>query len=332
MIRLTVAAFASLLLSLTATAPALALDCQRPASDIDRAICRSADLMTAHGAVGVAYEGLLHSLAGAAREHLVADQRRWASLNQKLCIESIRFFVRERVDTQIAACLTERMSARNARLLATPAGADYPFISDHLMLKAGPAARSYFRLFASHPRFDQPGVDNKQLNERIERVARERIDVGPFPTPGDSFPGPWRVEVRHDLRFPARGLVAVLSSDYSQTDEVPPRSISLGMLVDIAAGKALGVDDLFTDGWRQLVPALCLEEIRRNPAGVPSQDKLLEMLAEPNRWLFGRDSVEIVFRYFEEGATGTGARLVAIPYAKLGDIIRRDGPLADKAR
>ncbi len=324
-------AIALLLLSPTATARAQTLDCQQPVSDIDRATCRSADLMTARGSMNVAYEGLLHSLSGPAREHLIADQERWMRGNQSLCVESIRRFTTLRVDTQVAACLAERMSARTGRLLATPSGGDYPFISEQLLLKAGLAARSTYRLFASYPRFDRPGVDNKALNEQIERSAHERVDVGPFPTRGDSYPGPWRVEVRHDLRFPVRSVAAVLFSAYAQLDAVPPRSISLGMLVDFAAGKALRIDDVFTDAWRQVVPALCLEEIRRNPNGVPSEARLVEMLSEPDRWLFGREGVEIVFRFYEEGATSTSARLVAIPYPKLKDVIRRDGPLAEKA-
>jgi hypothetical protein len=325
-------AIALLLLSLTATARAQTLECQQPASEIDRVTCRSADLMTVRGSVGVAYDGLLHSLSGPAREHLIADQERWTRGNQALCIESINRFATGRTDTQVAACLAERMSARNGRLLAILAGADYPFISEQLLVKAGLAARNTFRLFASYPRFDLPGVDSKALNEKIERSASERVDVGPLPRAGDSYAGPWKVEIRHDLRFPTRRVAAVQSSDYSQLDSVPPRSISLGMLVDVAAGKALSIDDVFTDGWRRVVPALCLEDMRRNPYGLPSEARLVEMLSEPNRWLFGREGVEIVFRLNEEGATSNTARLVAIPYAKLKDIIRSDGPLAQKAQ
>jgi hypothetical protein len=186
-------------------------------------------------------------------------------------------------------------------------------------------------LFVSYPRFDLPGVNSRALNEQITQRARQRMDVKPFPRPGDDFPGPWLVEVRHDLRFPARRVAAVLSSDYSQLDHVPPRSVSVGMLVDIATGKELTVDDLFTDGWRRVIPAICQEEMRRQPGSVPSEARLAEMLLEPNRWLFGREGVEIVFRFYEEGATGTGARLIAIPYSRLKDIIRRDGPLGEKA-
>jgi uncharacterized protein len=331
-VRRTVA-IVSFLLSLTATAPARALDCQRPGSDIDRATCRSADLMTARGMVSVAYEGLLHSLTGAAREHLVADQERWTRNNQSLCVESVRRFATARIDTQIAACLTERMSARNGRLLAMPAGDEYPFISEHLLLDFGLAAKSAYRLFAAYPQFDLPGVDSRALNKEIVEWARQRLDVKPFPRPGDDFPGPWLVEIRHDLRFPARGVAAVLSSDFSHLDWVPPRSVSLGMLVEIAKGKELAIDDVFSDGWRRLIPELCLEDMRRRPGGsVPSEARFVEMLSEPNRWLFGREGVEIVFRYYEAGSTGTGARLIAIPYARLRDIIRRDGPLAEKLR
>jgi len=288
--------------------------------------------MTAHGAVGVAYEGLLHTLSGAAREHLVADQARWVRNNQALCIESIRHFVGTRVDTQIAACLTERMSARTGRLLAMPAGGDYPFVSDHLMLKAGLAARSYSRLFAAHPRFDRPGVDSKALNERIDTSARERIEAGPFPTAGDDFPGPWLLEMRHDLRFPASGLVAIAYSIYSQLDGARPGNVSVGMLVDSRSGRELDIDDVLIEGWRKTVATFCLEEMRRTPGATPSEARLLQMLAEPDRWLFGREGVEIVFRYYEEGAGPSGPRLIAISYAKLKDVIRRDGPLAEKAR
>lgn len=257
-------------------------DCRRPASDIGRATCRSADLTTAHVAVGVAYEGLLHSRAGASREHLIADQERWARNNHSLCVESVRRYTTRCVDTQIAVCLTERMSARTGRLLAMPSGAAYPFISEHLMLKFGLAARSAYRLFVSYPRFDLPGIDSGALNQQVEKAARERIEVDPFPRPGDDFPGPWLTEIRHDLRFPAPGLVAVLSSIYLQHDGSRPTTVSAGMLVDLRAGR--------------------------------------------------REGVEIVFRSYEEGSGPNGARLVAIPYARLKDIIRRDGPLAEKAR
>lgn len=327
-----IAAVALVLLSLAAPTGAQALDCRQPASDIDRATCRSADLMTARGAVGVAYEGLLHSLSGAAREHLIADQERWVRNNQSLCVESVRRFATARIDTQIAACLTERMSARTGRLLAMPAGAEYPFISEHLLLDFGLAARSAYRLFVSYPRFDPPDVDSRALNEQITQSARQRMDVRPLPRPGEDFPGPWLVEVRHDLRFPARGVAAVLSSDYSRLDWVPPRSVSLGMLVDVARGKELGIDDIFSDTWRQVVPALCLAEMRRQPGDIPSEARLTEMLAQPDRWLFGREGVEIVFRFYEEGAAPNGARLIAISYAQLKDVLRRDGPLAEKAR
>jgi hypothetical protein len=320
-----------LLLSLTATAQAQTLDCQRPASDIDRAICGSADLMTARGAVGVAYEGLLHSLTGAAREHLIADQERWVRANQSLCVETIRRFTGIRVDTQIAACLAERMSARAGRLLAMPAGDDYPFISDHLLLRAGLAARSSYRLFATFPRFDQPGIDNKALNEQIERSARERVDVEILPRANDDFAGPWVQEMRHDLRFPARGVAAVLYAVYSRLDGSRPANVSLGLLVDMKAGRALDIDDVLTEGRQKPVAALCLEELRKDPGDVPREARLVEMLAEPDRWLFGREGVEIVFRGNEEGAGRSGPRLIAIPYTRLKDIIRRDGPLAEKA-
>lgn len=329
MIRITVAL--SLLLSLATTAGAQALDCQRPASEVHRAICRNADLMTAHGAVGAAYDGLLRSLSGAAHAHLVADQTRWARNNQALCIDSIRLFDATRVDTRTAACLTGRMVARTGRLVAMPAGADYPFISDHLVLKAGLAARSYYRLFATHPRFDRPGTDNKALNDEIERSVREGLEVGPFPADGDDFRGPWVYEKRHDLRFAARGVVSVIFGIYSQLDGARPMSVSIGMLADIRSGKELTIDDVLMEGWQRPVAALCLEEMRKQPGDVPSEARLIQMLAEPNRWLFRRESVEIVFRYYEEGAGPSGPRLIAIPYARLNDIIRRDGPLGEKA-
>ncbi|MBX3500050.1 MAG: hypothetical protein KF889_11435 [Alphaproteobacteria bacterium] len=44
-----------IVLSVVTSAGAQALDCRRPASEIDRATCRGADLMTARAAVGVAY-------------------------------------------------------------------------------------------------------------------------------------------------------------------------------------------------------------------------------------------------------------------------------------
>ena len=78
--------------------------------------------------------------------------------------------------------------------------------------------------------------------------------------------------------------------------------------------------------------ALCLEEMRRQPGEVPAEARIAELLAQPDRWLFGRENVEIVFRYYEEGAGPTGPRLIAIPYTRLKDLIRGDGPLAEKTR
>lgn len=327
-----IAAVALLLLSLAASAGAQTLDCRSPPSDVERAVCRNADLMTARAALGVAFDGLLDSLTGAARAHLLADQDRWTRNNQALCVESIRRTVSARVDTQIAACLTDRMSARTGRLLAMPSGDDYPFISEHLLLDYDQVACSAYRLFVSHPQFDRAGVDNRELNQQIVRSARERMDVKPLPAPGDSFAGPWLLEIRHDLRFPARGLVSVISSIYSQLDGARPVNVSSGLVVDIPSGKALNINDVLIEGWPQRVAALCLEEMRRQPGDVPAEARIAELLAQPDRWLFGRENVEIVFRYYEEGARPTGPRLIAIPYARLRDLIRSDGPLAEKTR
>lgn len=317
-------------------------DCTKASSAVEQTICGHADLGDADRAMAAAYAKLLATLQGPAREHLQADQARWLQTNLRLCDSSLQVaLAASEIDSQRYDCLKSRIKSRMARLRDMPAGVDYPFVSDRSVIEAGKVGLYSYRFFALYPRFDGGAVDGA-LNARIEAQARKAV-TEPRPT-RDLGPPPagthWNVEIEYELRYPVRGLVTVATFRSDYLGGVHGNSEARAVLVEIASGRALALDDVLSRsaGWPALVTRLTIEELRRQFVGRPGDPETLnevgigKMLTDPARWFFGPEGVEIVFNPYEVGPYAAGAFEVALSYQQLRPVIRMDGPLAAKAR
>lgn len=317
-------------------------DCAKASSALEKTICGHPDLGDADRAMAAAYTRLLATLQGTAREHLQADQARWLQTNLRLCDSSLRVSLpASEIGSQSYDCVKRRLESRMARMRDMPAGVDYPFVSERAEMEAGKVGRYSYRFFALYPRFDGGGVDGA-LNARIEAEARKAV-TEPRPTP-DLGPPPggahWTVEIEYELRYPARGLVTVATFRSDYLGGAHGNSAASAVLVDVASGRALALDDVLSRpaGWPAMVTRLTIEELRQQFVGRPGDPETLteasigKLLMDPARWAFGPEGVEIVFNPYEIGPYAAGAFEVALSYEQLRSVIRADGPLAAKAR
>ena len=113
-------------------------------SPVERAICRNDKLGDADRELAAAYAALIDRLSGPAKEHLIKDQVRWLDDRAKACTGEI---------AAVTRCLTSRYTQRLSVLKAAAEG-DYPFVSEHDLVKRGRVKAAFYEIDARYPQFD----------------------------------------------------------------------------------------------------------------------------------------------------------------------------------
>lgn len=249
---------ATLLLS---SAPALAFDCARATTAIDKAICANAAALAANDAMEKAYADLRARLDGEGRKLLLDGQRSWIRYRDERCGTG-------------ESCLAEQSGERAEALKATPAGT------------------APFFLF-------QPGVDNgyavKMTGYRFTgdfgkgEAAYNRwldglIADSPYGDPPDEEEHQayeWEVDVAMH-RLSAR-LISAVGWLYNYTGGAHPNSGSDGFLADRGSGAPLAALALFGGPGLAKLERDCARQIIENQSDVygdVSEEEALKALEE----------------------------------------------------
>ena len=304
----------ALLLGLAGTALAQGpsrLDCAKAATPIERAICAKPELAAIDRKMAAAYATLAGKLSGAARDHLLADQIRWLANRAAACVVE---------PSEMEECLESRDRDRTAQLEWLGEGA-YPFISEQATVKAGKVRGIPYVIDASYPQFDGGTVDFTAVNRQLASTTSEAADRA-VPGPdadndGGNYSGPaWRYEQAFTLYKPGPNAVSVKIS-YNAYEGGALGSVGVsGMLVDLRTGKSVGPEGVFlaTSNW--------LRELTRIVSADINTPNLVDILKQPNRYVFLEDHLELSFNQYEGGPY-----TVEIPYDRLRSMLRVDGPI-----
>lgn len=320
---------AAALLAAVATAPALAqggpsFDCARAATPVERTICKNPELAKADRDVAAAYAALNAKLSGVAKDHLVKDQQRWAGNRNRAC-----------TGEDAATCLKSRYEGRLALLKEFGNGA-YPFVSEQAIVRASKVKATGYRIDASYPQFDGPAVNFAALNAKFANTTKEAAgEAVPAADIGDDIDQTWSYEQSFGLYRPGPAAISVEVSLYSFTGGAHGNGSTYAVLVDLRSGRELKPASAFTAGgeWLRTVTAIVAADLKKQFVERPGFDdalepaKLAELMAEPGRYLFKADGLEIIFNQYDVGPYSAGTYQVAIPYSRLRSLIRPDGPL-----
>ncbi len=296
---------ASALLALVAAAPAPApalaqggpsFDCAKASTPVERTICKDPELAKADREVAATYTALASRLSGAAKDHLVKDQQRWVGNRNRACSGE-----------DAAACLKSRYENRLALLKESGAGA-YPFISEQAIVRAGKVKATRYRIDAAYPQFDGPTANFSGVNARFANTTKEAAgETVPAGDIGDDLDQTWSYEQSFTLHRPGPAAISVEISLYSFTGGAHGNGSTYAVLVDLRSGRELKPEAAFASGgeWRRTVTAIVAADLKKQFVERPGFDdalepaKLAELMAEPGRYLFKTDGLEIILAHQE---------------------------------
>lgn len=327
MIRTIAATAIGVLWAATATAQP-SFDCAKASTVVERAICADAGLVQADRELATAYGALWGRLTGPARDHLTQDQLRWLANRAKACTGGAE---------DVARCVRQRYVSRIATLKAESDG-PYPFVSEQALVRNGKVRSTRYEIDASYPQFDGPNVDFSAVNEAFATAARKGADDA---VPGNDSGGPgidqiWTYLQSFQLFRPAPASVSVATTFYVFTGGAHGSSGVTAALVDLRTGRSVAPADVFVPGsqWKRIVTEIAKADLKRQFVERPGFPEALEpaafdkLMDDPERYLFKADALEIIFNQYDVAAYVMGRYVVDIPYGRLGNLIRKDGPLA----
>lgn len=311
-------------------APALAqggpsFQCAKASTPVERTICRNPELAKVDRDVATAYAALAAKLSGPAKDHLVKDQQRWVGNRNRAC-----------TGEDAAACLKSRYENRLALLKEFGNGA-YPFVSEQAIVRAGKVKATSYRIDASYPHFDGPTVNFSGVNARFANTTTEAAgEAVPTGDIGEDLNQTWSYEQSFAIHRPSPVTISVEVSLYSYTGGAHGYGGTYAALVDMRSGRELRPDAVFATGgeWQRTVTAIVAADLKKQFVERPGFDdalepaKLAELMAEPGRYLFKADGLEIIFNQYDVGPYSAGTYQVSIPYSRLRALIREDSPLA----
>jgi uncharacterized protein len=325
-VRLRVAIAVAVLLAPGAAWAQPSFDCTMASSPIERAICRNDKLGEADRELSAAYGALIDRLSGPAKEHLIRDQVRWLDDRAKACAGEI---------AAVTRCLTSRYTQRLSVLKAAAEG-DYPFVSEHDLVKRGRVKAAFYEIDARYPQFDGADADFSAVNKAFAARAREGADSAtPPPDIKTDHSQIWTYEQGFELHRPGMHGVSVATSFYSFTGGAHGSSGLLATLVDLRTGRSVMPADIFqpTAEWERTLANIARDDLKRQFVERPGFPEALEpakfdkLMKDPQRYLFKAFALELIFNQYEVAPYASGMYRVVIPYARLTGILRPDAPV-----
>ena len=301
-------------------------DCAMASSPVERAICRNDKLGDADRELAAAYGALIDRLSGPAKDHLIKDQVRWIDDRAKACTGEI---------AAVTRCLTLRYTQRLSVLKAEAEG-DYPFVSEHDLVKRGRVKAAFYEIDARYPQFDGTNADFSAVNKAFAARAREGAEAAtPPPDIKTDHSQIWTYEQGFELHRPGLHGVSVATSFYSFTGGAHGSSGLLATLVDLRTGRSVAPADVFqaTAPWERTLADIARDDLKRQFVERPGFADALEpakfdkLMKDPQRYLFKAFALELIFNQYEVAPYASGMYRVVIPYARLTGMLRPGAPV-----
>lgn len=321
-------ATAAIVLLWSATAGAQpSFDCAKASSVVERAICADAGLAQADLEMATVYGALWGRLTGAAKDHLSQDQVRWLANRAKACTGEAE---------DVARCVRQRYVARIATLKAESEG-PYPFVSEQALVRNGKVRTTRYEIDASYPQFDGPNADFSAVNKAFAIAAQKGANDAVPPNDVGHYAANqvWTYLQSFQLFRPGPYGLSVATTFYVFTGGAHGSSGMTATLVDLRTGQRVLPAGVFAAGsdWKRTVTYIARADLKRQFVERPGFPESLEpaafekLMADPDRYLFKPDGLEIIFNQYDVAAYVMGRYTVDIPYSRLASLIRKDGPL-----
>ena len=316
--------------------PAMALDCARATTPIEKAICADPIAAAADDSLSKAYDALAARLAAPDKAALLISQRRWLKSRADTCSAD--------EGGAEATCLSDRTLARGAYLAGEPV--------------SGPgAAQAFTPVLIQHVgKPNQYDLDIQALKFADPKLPGEKLFNAKIDALLKKVPAIEQTEPRRDMvysydldvsaSFASPEFVSARVEIYDFSGGAHGNSSASNFAIDLTTGKELRFSDLFEAAAQSKFVAACLDDIKRqkqekmpdDPFGVVSaaeQKKTIEeSVGDLTRWSLYATKAEISFDPYALGAYVEGSyacdfsALMVRPLLKLDYLAKAAAPQA----
>lgn len=308
-------------------AQAASFDCAKASTPVEKAICANPDLSRADEVLARAYATALGGLSDEAKAAIQASQREWLGFAGLACTPDAKPFKAALTDDQ-QGCLIATYRSRIGELGQSRMEGDYRvYPKASYSLVDDPDPDSYQGVATkeiSSPRIDEDSevavtfnalMDEADADAKPDPKAEDYLTADTTETTTIVSVASHRISLSIDSYWmghgAAHGNYAITYAHYL-TDK----------------GRMLEADDLFAGaGWKEALGKLALDELDRTlDGGVwdESRKDVPAAAADPSRWNFTDNGLEITFQPYEVTAYAAGAPTVTIGWDKLSDYLAPD--------
>jgi uncharacterized protein YecT (DUF1311 family) len=318
----------AMVLPLAATpAQAASFDCAKASTEVEKAICANPDLSRSDEVLARAYATALGGLSDEAKAAVQAGQREWLGFAALACTTDARPFTAALTDEQ-QGCLNAVYRSRIGELAQSRMEGDwrvYPKTSYSLVDDPDPDAYQG----VATKEIVSPRIDEESELASSFNALMDEADANAQPDPkGEDYQTADTMETTSIKSVGSHRISLVIDSYWMGHGAAHGNYAITYAHFLTEKGRMLEASDLFAGaGWEEALGKMALDELDRTVEGGiwdESRADVPAAAADPSRWNFGDNGLEIIFQPYEVTAYAAGAPTVTIGWDKLTDYLAPD--------
>ncbi|QIG47979.1 DUF1311 domain-containing protein [Nordella sp. HKS 07] len=313
--------------------PAVAFDCAKAQSPVEKAICADQKLKAADDAMAAAYSSLRGTLGAAERKGLAASQRKWIKSREDIC--------GYQEGAERSSCILDRTEERRRLFLAEPAsgpGTGSRMVPIFVQQDPDPYRFDidYALIHFAAPKSPGENLFNAEVDKMVKDAPVKRQDE-PAPE-GMNYAS----YAAMDITYASPKFLSAKVEGWENTGGAHGNGGTSALNIDLARGVVLKADDLFDDKGLAALKTDCVAQIAvqkkaRNdgqdfdPANDPNyqESTVADILKSLDAWSFWQDKALVTFNAYAIGSYAEGAYECEFPMAKVKSLAKAGAPLPE---
>lgn len=312
---------------LTLATPALAFDCAKATTAVEKAICADPQLKQLDARLSEAYAAVKASSMPAEQRMLARSQKRWIA-EREFCSGD---------DSGMNACIAQKTKDRLSLLLGAPESGPGAAAKMVPVFRVQDGSTKQWDIDMSLMRFADPRTAGETLFNRLVDDILSQAKLGPHgedshdmvfameDTMSLTYASPKLVSARHDFYINEGGAHGNYGTNNINIDMTSGKQIRIGDIVDAARATKLA---------QQCAAEIEAERKKRVPDAedVPYDKKtrdatIAETVRNLNSWSIGADTIRVSFDPYAVGAYAEGAYRCSFKTADVKALARPGAPL-----